>query len=440
MPDCLIIGAGLAGLACAVALDEAGFQVTVLEAKPFAGGRAASYRMAPGEDSEEIDNCQHILLRCCVNLIDFYRRLDVLDGIRFHQTLYFLEPGGRISTLRRGPLPAPLHLGPSFARLRFLGWRDKAAIARAMAAVRRDWTARADLDEITMSDWLAEKGQTSRAVNRLWRPILLSAINEEPHKMAARHGLQVVRLGLLSARHSYEMGIPSVPLGELYRSERWRGSGRVDFRFRSPASSLLVSGRSVTGVRSGDRTYAPGHVVLAVPFGEARRLAPELDLPVSSWQHSPITGIHLWFDRPVTRLPHAALLDRTIQWFFNKDRGRYLQVVVSASRDLLPLSRREVIDLAVRELCDFLPEAGAARLEKAHVVKEVRATFSAVPGLERLRPGAQTGLSNLVLAGDWTKTGWPATMEGAVRSGYRAAEAVTAAAGRAVRFLLPDLD
>ena len=439
MPDCLIIGGGLAGLACAVALDEAGFQVTVLEAKPFAGGRAASYRVAPDEDSEEIDNCQHILLRCCVNLIDFYRRLDVLDAIRFHRTLYFLEPGGRTSTLRRGPLPAPLHLGPSFARLRFLGWRDKIAIARAMAAVRRDWTTRTDLDEITMSDWLAEKGQTPRTVNRLWRPVLLSAINEEPHKMAARHGLQVVRFGLLSARDSYEMGVPSVPLGELYRSERWQRSGRVDFRFRSPASSLSVSGRRVTGVRSGDRAYSPAHVVLAVPFDEARRLAPELDLPVSFWQHSPITGIHLWFDRPVTRLPHAALLDRTIQWFFNKGGGRYLQVVVSASRDLLPLTRREVIDLAVRELSDFLPEAGAARLEKAHVVKVVRATFSAVPGLERLRPGAQTNLSNLFLAGDWTKTGWPATMEGAVRSGYRAAEAVTAAAGRAARFLLPDL-
>jgi zeta-carotene desaturase len=164
-------------------------------------------------------------------------------------------------------------------------------------------------------------------------------------------------------------------------------------------------------------------------------------LPIewSAFTHSPITGIHLWFDRPVTSLAHATLLDRTIQWMFNKSEGRYIQTVVSASRSLLETPRQEIIDLAVRELAEFFPAVKEARLEKAQVIKEVRATFSARTGLEALRPAAQTSMKNFFLAGDWTRSGWPATMEGAVRSGYLAAEAVTEAAGMPRRFLLPDV-
>jgi zeta-carotene desaturase len=155
--------------------------------------------------------------------------------------------------------------------------------------------------------------------------------------------------------------------------------------------------------------------------------------------HSPITGIHLWFDREITNLPHATLLDRTIQWMFNKGRGRHIQVVVSASRTLVDMPRADVIELAMRELKEFFPKARDAKLERAHVVKEVRATFSAAPGLETKRPGSATELPNLFLAGDWTRSGWPATMEGAVRSGYRAAEAVMQSFGEPWKFVLPDV-
>ncbi|HET8547216.1 MAG TPA: FAD-dependent oxidoreductase, partial [Bryobacteraceae bacterium] len=164
---------------------------------------------------------------------------------------------------------------------------------------------------------------------------------------------------------------------------------------------------------------------------------PELDPP--RLEHSPITGIHLWFDRPVTDLPHATLLDRTIQWLFNKDAGRYIQVVASASRSLAETPRNEVVALALRELSEFLPAVAAAKLERAHVVKEIRATFSATPGLEEVRPPAATRYPNVFLAGDWTRSGWPATMEGAVRSGYLAAEAVCRAARIPAHFLLADI-
>jgi zeta-carotene desaturase len=155
-------------------------------------------------------------------------------------------------------------------------------------------------------------------------------------------------------------------------------------------------------------------------------------------EHSPITGVHLWFDREITNLPHATLLDRTMQWVFNKDRGRYLQLVVSASRDLTALGRGEIIDMAIGDLRLYFPKVKDARLLKAHVVKEQRATFSAAPETECLRPAPESGLPRAFLAGDWTRTGWPATMEGAVRSGYLAAEAVARAAGRPARFLIPD--
>jgi len=161
-------------------------------------------------------------------------------------------------------------------------------------------------------------------------------------------------------------------------------------------------------------------------------------LDVSSFTHSPITGIHLWFDRPVTNMPHATLLDRTIQWMFNKGEGRHIQLVVSASRSLTNSSKNEVIELALKELQDFFPRVAEAKLERAHVVKEVRATFSAACNLEDRRPGSETAISNLFLAGDWTRSGWPATMEGAVRSGYLAAEAALRKLGSPTTFLIPD--
>jgi zeta-carotene desaturase len=207
-------------------------------------------------------------------------------------------------------------------------------------------------------------------------------------------------------------------------------------RMRTPAERIAIEGGAVRCVRAAGQDLQADFYICALPFERVPAVAPDLGIDVSAFEHSPITGIHLWFDRPVTDLPQATLLDRTIQWMFNKHEGRYVQLVVSASRSLVEMPRGDVIDLAVRELGEFFPAARAARLEKAHVVKELRATFSARPGLERARPDARTPVQNLFLAGDWTRSGWPATMEGAVRSGYLAAEAVAEAAGAPRAFLI----
>jgi uncharacterized protein with NAD-binding domain and iron-sulfur cluster len=200
----------------------------------------------------------------------------------------------------------------------------------------------------------------------------------------------------------------------------------------------IEEGRVIGIIVNGECVTAKAYV-LAIPFERLSAIAPRLQVDVSVFSHSPITGIHLWFDRRVTDLPHATLLDRTIQWMFNKGEGRYIQLVVSASRSLTETPRAEVIELALKELKEFFPQVQNATLERAHVVKEIRATFSAAPGLEHKRPVSGTAIPNLFLAGDWTRSGWPATMEGAVRSGYLAAEAVMRSFGESWRFLLPDV-
>ncbi len=427
----------MAGLAAALAIGSTGRSVTVFEARPFLGGRATSYPLnTADENGPTIDNCQHVLLRCCTNLIDFYKRLGVEDRIQFYREFHWIEPGGRISTMRRGILPAPLHFAESFARLHFLSTADKIGIGQGLLAVRREFRRRSDLEQITMLDWLYEKKQTANAIERFWRQVLVSAINEDLERMAAFHGLQVFYLGFLSRADSYEMGVPSVPLAELYSEQAWGGHPHVTIAHRSSVQQLCIENNRVSHLLvNGEQISARAYVV-AVPFERLASLVPALTIDISRFTHSPITGIHLWFDTPITELPQATLLDRTIQWMFNKHEGRHIQLVVSASREMVEMKREDVIDLALRELKEFFPKADEARLERAHVVKEVRATFSAVPNMDEYRPMSTTSIPNLFLAGDWTHSGWPATMEGAVRSGYLAAESVLGEPGR---FLVRDV-
>jgi squalene-associated FAD-dependent desaturase len=428
MRDAIVIGGGLAGLAATAALADDGIQVRVFEARGFLGGRATSYPFpSPDGVPEVIDNCQHILLGCCEKLLDFYGRLGVAGKVRFDRGYHFLEPGGRLSTLTSGFAPAPLHFAGSLARLKFLDAREKLALARALMALRRDIRTRDELDRITMREWLDAQRQPNRLIERFWKPVLVSAVNEDLDHMAASHGFQVLKTGMLGGAQASAMGVPSVPLGELYDARVWESYKNVSIELRKPVSEVLFGENEVEGVRAGARIERADYYVSALPWHRAATLLAPLAIPAGAFGQSPITGIHLWFDRPVTHLPHAVLLDGTLHWMFNKGDGRYLLLVVSASRDLVKKSRVEVVEGAVRELAGYLPAVRDAHLEKAHVIKEVKATFSARPGLDALRPAARTRYRNLFLAGDWTATGWPATMEGAVRSGYLAAEAISMA-------------
>ncbi len=423
-PRVQIVGGGLAGLAAAAALASLDWQVDLHESKPFLGGRATSYPVTPSDpDSERIDNCQHVLLRCCDNLLDFYRRCGVEDKIDFFDRIHFVRPGGAVDTLERGFLPKPLHLAGSFLRFGFLDWADKWSLITTLRALEREYR-RPDLDQVSMGEWLRGRRVTERSYQRFWRPILVSALNEEPERSSAKSAFQVFADGMLGTRTSYEMGVAAVPLAELYDAA---GDGRLGANLRVHLRSRVE--------RIDAASDAADYYIAAVPFERVDGLIPGLDLNLEKFEHSPITGVHLWFDRPITDLPHAALLDRTMQWMFRRGPS-YVQCVVSASRELIPMRQAEVVELALRDLAEFFPAVREAKLLRSQVIKEARATYSIIPGLEADRPGPVTKIPNVFLAGDWTATGWPATMEGAVRSGYLAAEAAVRAAGGRASFLI----
>jgi squalene-associated FAD-dependent desaturase len=436
-----IAGGGLAGLAAGCALADAGYRVCLFERRPYLGGRASSYQH-PGT-GEVVDNCQHVLLGCCTNLIDLYHRCGVEDKVHWFTRLNFLEPGGRNSVIEIGVLPPPFHTSPSFLKSNALQFIDKFEIAKAMVELRRELRD----DGTPFLDWLRKHGQTERAIQRFWSPVLVSALNEDLERCSVRYASLVFRESFLKSAEAGKMGIPAVPLSDLYSAAgdyiRQRG-GEVylraaveGFRSKPDGISLCVNGNEVQA----------DFAVLAAPFNVIASLLPDgqfsepLRAMLSHFESSPITGIHLWFDRQITDLPHAVLLDRTIQWMFHKSKllnrggnGSYVELVVSASKSLVEMRRQEIIDLAVRELADFFPSVPHAKLEKATVIKEVHATYSPTPGVDAYRPAAKSSWPRVFLAGDWTDTGWPATMEGAVRSGYLAAEALT---GK--KFLVPDL-
>jgi squalene-associated FAD-dependent desaturase len=456
----IVIGGGLAGLAAGVALAEAGWRVRLFEQRPFLGGRATSYVLP---DGEHVDNCQHVTFGCCTNLDDFYRRVGCAGKIRFFDRLVLLDPQGRIGGLQAGLLPAPLHILGSFASFSPLATWDKLCIARAMLEIVIRKGKPGDLGAgISMMEWLKRRGQTKGAIARFWRVVLVSALSEELDHIDARYGVDVFWKTVLSNRAGYRMGVPSIPLAELHEGCRvaiLEKGGEVTLR--ASALHLRLEGGALRGIGfDGERVETADAYVLAVPHArtdellpeETKRVHPEL-ANLAKIKDAPITGVHFWFDRLVMNEPFVTLLDTTTQWVFNKtalyggsngtqtkaNPGQYLQLVISASYDLLRKSRQEIIELCLKEVRQAFPAAREAQLVKATVIKEAAATFSPEPGVDRWRPKQETSVPGLFLAGDWTDTGWPATMEGAVRSGYLAAEAVLRADGKPRRFLKPDL-
>jgi zeta-carotene desaturase len=456
-PSIAIAGGGLAGLAAACALADSGAKITLFERRPYLGGRASSYEH-PGT-GEVIDNCQHVLFGVCTNLIDFYRRIGVEDKIRWYEDMTFLEPGGRSTVMHASPLPAPLHTAPSFLRFPFLSVKDKFVISRAIAAL--SFTTQHDTGK-SFLEWCHDHGQTETAIERFWKPIVVSALSEDLDLIAVSYAAQVVRESMKSpaARH---MGVPAIPLTDLYNRAgdyiRARGG---EIRFRTSLRTFCAAESSVN-IRTSDKDSSSekeqsfDYLILALPFNALDPVLPQIPAAeplrekLTHFESCPITGIHLWFDRQITDLDHAVLLDRSIQWMFHKSRllitretagptGSYIELVVSASKNLIEKSRAEIVELALREVREFFPAAREATLVKSAVIKEVHATYSPRPGVDAYRPPQTTDWPRVFLAGDWTATGWPATMEGAVRSGYLAAEALLGAAGMSDRqFLVADL-
>ncbi len=445
----LVLGGGLAGIAAALRLAEAGWHVVLIEARRRLGGRAGSH-IDPQSD-ELLDNCQHVLLGCCTHLIDLYRRLGVSHMIEWHEALHFLDGQGHHDILRRSRLPAPLHLGVSIARFRSLSWQAKRDLSRAALALarctppeRRRW------ENEPFVHWLAVHGQPPEAIDRFWNPVITSALNQDVRQANAAYALQVLRQGFLAHRDAYLMGVATVPLGRLYepaeRILQERG-GRV--LLGTSVRRLVYERSRLAGVELRNQPVMEADAyVSALPVEQLLRAAPsglrEADERfdrLHELRSSPILGVHLWFDRAVMRLPHAALLDSPLHWVFNRGQdasGRqHLHVVISAAVEWMNREPKQILADVCGELMRYLPETRTTPLAAGKVVKERRATFAPVPGVDALRPPPTGSTGNLVLAGDFCQTGWPATMEGAVRSGYRAAAALMNSAEMSVADL-PD--
>jgi hydroxysqualene dehydroxylase len=421
----LVIGGGIAGIAAAVGLSEQGVPVTLLETRKKLGGRATSFTDV--RSGEVLDNCQHVVLGCCTNYLDLLGRLDVADKIRWHDEQYWVEEGGRVSVLRPGPCPTPLHFVGSILRAKFMSAADVGALSVAIAAILR--ADRTMHEHETFGAYLARLEQPEAFVRRFWSPVIVSACNMDVDRVSASAALHVFQEGFLANRAAARIGVPSVPLVQLYE--------RVE-SIIAAAGGRVVLGEGVAHVddrgaaTTEGRRYDAQTVICAVPVERVNRIVDErlrmrdprfarLDL----FTHSPILGVHLQFAAPVMHFPHAVLVDRPTQWLFRKDdEGRYLHAVISAADQWVALTEDEIGRRVLEDVRACFPAARGVELERARAVKEKLATFAPVPGIDRLRPATTGPGSSLILAGDFVKTGWPATMEGATRSGYMAAAAV----------------
>ena len=457
-----IVGGGVAGLAAACALADAGFRVTLLERRGYLGGRASSY-LHPGT-GEVIDNCQHVLFGCCSNLEGLYERIGMAGRIFWDSRMTMIEPGGRRTVLEPYPLPAPLHGLPGILAAKCFSAADKLSLLTAFNAILLAgvFGSKEDPRE-SLAAWLARHNQTRGALDRFWRLVIASALNADLDQISFPYAAKVIRELFLNSARAGAMGMSRVPLSELYEGAKQyleARRGRIVFNANVESAAWNKETRRWTlEARAGDgqAIYKAAHLILALPFEATAKLltkmpanngAERLTEQIAGLTHWPICSVHLWYDRQITELDHAVLLDREIHWMYHKSRwqpmrdqqqGSYIELVVSASHEFAKKSREEALSQAKAELEEFFPEAQKAKLLKFALIKEVRATFGVPPGVNALRPTAASPWPNCFLAGDWVATGWPSTMESAARSGFLAAEALCRTLGDPRSFLLPDL-
>ena len=438
-PDVIVVGAGFAGLSAAVRLARRGARVLVVEERRRLGGRASAF--ADPETGEVVDNGQHALFGCYHETFAFLREIGTEGDVRLEERLdlEIVDRSGQRSRLSSASLPPPLHLVGGLLRWPALGWSDKIAAMRAGLALRglagshRD---RAGRDQQTVNEWLRAHGQTPRLSEVLWEPLAVAALNQSPDVAAAGPFVEVLARMFNGSRRDAAIGLPMKPLDQLYAepARRWLENAGHQLRVGAPAR-LLVEGARAVGVEiDGERTVA-GHVVSSVPwfafpaFAASVPALADLSASAGAMRASPIVTVNLWLDRTVTDAPFVGLPGRTFQWVFDKGRlfgeaWSHLSLTSSGAEDIVGWTNDALVAHARRELAEALPAAASAIVRRSTAVRERRATFSLAPG-EPQRPGVDTPVQGLFLAGDWTDTGLPATIEGAVASGHRAAERAT---------------
>lgn len=439
-PPVVIVGGGVAGIAAAVALARAGVRVELLETRRKLGGRATSF--TDPRDGRELDNCQHVVMGCCTALLELYAMLGVADEIEWHPRVWWANPPHEPDAMEPGWLPAPGHYTGSFVGMRMLGIADKRGVARAMWRLlrmgrrgRSAWAGR------PFSEFLRETAQTPAATERFWEPVIVSACNGACADVDASYAMKVFQDGFLQDAWSPVMGLSRVPLARLYDpAERIIAEAGGHVRMGVSVQALAFDGMRISGVVTDEGAVDAGAVVASVPPDRLARLCSDTlkaaDVRLSRLgevQFSPILGVHLHFAQPVMRTPHLVLPGRDTQWLFCKGRDAHghhqVHAVISAAHSWMDLDEPQIQARVMRDIHWGLPHSAGIEPLGIRAVKEKRATFACVPGIDAIRPrteldGVRGGVRNLLLAGDWCDTGWPATMEGAARSGFAAARAI----------------
>lgn len=440
-----VLGGGLAGLSAARRLLEHGCKVTLIERRPFLGGRAYSFR--DGEYGPEVDNGQHVFLGCCTYYVDFLRAIGSFDQTYLPKRLRAeVIRDGVTGVLSSVPFMGRLHLLPSFFRYPHLSLSDKLRVAYGLLSARFTNRSKnsAALDGESAYDWLKRHHQTDQAIDRLWNLFILPALNDDVRNVSADMALMVFQEALLKGPSEAAIGLSRVGLTSL--------NGTPAARLMEDAGGSLLSGKSVRSIEVSDGTVAGVHLsdgsmiradayVSALPYWvlldslPAEVAGDSFFSRASALESAPIVGIHLWYDRRVMDQDFVVFLDNPVQWVFNKsliqgdDRaeGQYVCISISGAWQYAGRPKADLIEMFTKEMARLFPRAGGAKIERSFVVKELSATFRPQPGAAKHRLPQRTPISNLFLAGDWTQSGWPATMEGAVRSGVFAADALLAA-------------
>jgi squalene-associated FAD-dependent desaturase len=429
-----VVGGGLAGISAALRCADAGLGVTLLEVRPRLGGAAYSFE----RDGLRLDNGQHVFLRCCTEYLALLDRLEARSLVTMQPRLEIpvIAPGGRVAWLRRSGLPAPLHLAGAIARYRHLRPLDRARAAAAALALARVDPDDPRADTQTFAQWLSAHGQRPRAIEALWdliaRPTLNLSSTEASLALAAR----VFQIGLLSETTAGDIGWATAPLSDIPDTAARRALERagVDVRLRWRVTQIARDDAEAWTVHGPGGALASDAVILAIPHDRLASVLPAGALAhpdeVASLSTSPIVNLHVVYDRRVMPFPLAAAVGSPVQWIFDRNAsggapgGQYLAVSLSAATEEMSMSGEELRARYLPALAELFPEAGRASVERFLVIREHAATFRASPGTAARRAGARSLLSGLALAGSYTDTGWPATMEGAVRSGRAAAEAL----------------
>ena len=432
-PEALVIGGGLAGITSALILSERGWRVTLVEARPRLGGRATSYQR--GELT--VDNGQHVFLRCCTAYLALLERLDAgpasgLSVLQDRLDIPLRAPDGTTARLKRTGAPAPFHLAGSLLGYGLLPLRDRSRLGRAALALRFTDPADPAVDAQGFGPFLRGRGQSANAVNRLWSVISTATLNIDPDAASLALAAKVFRTGLLEDSTGSDLGYAAVPLGEIHDTRARAALKDQGVDVRDSTKVLSIDADRTVRLRTrddGELTLRPDAVVLAVPHDVAAALVPEeVPTPFAGLGHSPILNVHVRYDRPVLDGPFLAGVDSPAQWIFDRTgptglpgTGRYIAVTVSAADEFIERPVAELRSLFENELTRLLPLARDAKVEEFFVTREKHATFRQASGSAALRPGPGTPVPGLYLAGSWTATGWPDTMESAVRSGINAA-------------------